>query len=280
MARAERDLGRAEKLIELYGWRTAFRAQGAICFSIILPSALYLLRETPVRGRAALPSAAALAADPGLHAITLQEAMRTLPFWLMVIAYFCGNMCSQTLHVHQVAFLVDHQVAPMIAAGVVSVVGLASIVGKTGSGWLSDRIERELVYVCGIAVLVGAVGALTWVGRHPTWWGPYVYACMLGVGYSVTAALTPAMVADRFQGRHFGAIVGVGLFGSATGSALGPWLAGYLHDRPGSYALPFAIAAAGGVAAGLAAWIARALRRRAAQDQRRAQRLMEVAQNG
>ena len=254
-----------QKLIELYGWRTAFRAQGVICFSIILPCALYLLQQTPVRVRPVVPTAAALAADPSLHSVTLREAMRTLPFWLMVIAFFCGNICSQTLHVHQVAFLVDHQIAPMIAASVVSVVGLSSIVGKTGGGWLSDRVEREVVYVCGIAVLVAAVGALNLVGLYPTFWGAYVFAVMLGIGYSVTAALTPAMIADRFKGHHFGAILGVGLLGSASGSALGPWLAGYLHDLTGSYALPFAIAAGNGALAGLAGWTARVLRLRAAR---------------
>jgi cyanate permease len=68
------------------------------------------------------------------------------------------------------------------------------------------------------------------------------------------------MVSDRFSGPHFGTIVGVGLFGSALGSAIGPWLAGYLFDRTGSYMPAFAIAAGCGLAAGAAGWRARALR--------------------
>ena len=71
------------------------------------------------------------------------------------------------------------------------------------------------------------------------------------------------MVSDRFGGLHFGAIVGVGLMGSAAGSALGPWMAGYLFDRTGGYMLAFAIAAGCGVAAGAAGWHARVLRVRA-----------------
>jgi MFS family permease len=147
---------------------------------------------------------------------------------------------------------------------VVGVVGFASIVGKTGGGWLSDRVDRELVYVAGIAIMLGAVATLAALGAAPEMGSIFLYAALLGLGYSVTASLIPAMVSDRFSGRHFGAIVGLGLFGSAAGSAFGPWMAGYLFDRNGSYGLAFAIAAGCGVAAGLAGWRARALRLRAA----------------
>ena len=193
----------------------------------------------------------------------LGEAMRTAPFWLVMAAFFFGNLCSQTLHVHQVAYLVDHGITAIVAASVVGAVGASSIVGKIGGGWISDRIERELVYVAGIAIMVASVGALVAVGAAPSRWGAYGYAVLFGAGYSVTASLIPAMASDRFGGPHFGAIVGTGLLGSAMGGALGPWLAGWLFDLTGSYALPLAIAAACGVLAGAVGWIARGLRIRA-----------------
>ena len=179
-------------------------------------------------------------------------------------AFFFGNVCSQTLHVHLVAYLVDQGVSALIAASVVGVVGAASIVGKTGGGWLSDRVERESVYLAGIGIMLAAVAALAAIPAAPASWAIYGYAVLLGLGYSVTASLIPAMVSDRFSGRHFGAIVGAGLMGSAVGSAAGPWLAGAIFDATGSYMPAFAIAAACGVAAGAAGWRARTLRVRAA----------------
>jgi MFS family permease len=94
-------------------------------------------------------------------------------------------------------------------------------------------------------------------------WAIYGYAVLLGVGYSATASLIPAMVSDRFGGRHFGTIVGVGLMGSAAGSAVGPWMAGYLFDLSGSYMIAFAVAGSCGIVAGAAGWQARRLRVRA-----------------
>ena len=248
-------------LIDAYGWRTAFRVLAAICVLWILPSSLVLLRWGPTH-RAAPAAAKAGGAAPS--SATLAEAMRGAPFWLMLAAFFFGNVCSQTLHVHQVAYLVDQGVSALIAASVVGVVGAASIVGKTGGGWLSDRVERESVYLAGIGIMLAAVAALAAISAAPAAWAIYGYAVLLGLGYSVTASLIPAMVSDRFSGQHFGAIVGAGLMGSAVGSAAGPWLAGALFDATGSYMPAFAIAAACGVAAGAAGWRARTLRVRAA----------------
>jgi MFS transporter, OFA family, oxalate/formate antiporter len=109
--------------------------------------------------------------------------------------------------------------------------------------------------------MVASALVLLALGASPTHWGVYGFAVLLGVGYSATASITPAMVSDRFSGAHFGAIVGIGLMGAAAGSALGPWLAGWLYDATGSYTAAFLIAAACGAAAGAAAWRTRALRR-------------------
>jgi len=263
-------------LIDAYGWRIAYRVLGCLCTFVIVPAGVYLWVSSPTPP----PPAASIADGEFAHeladsvagltddadsedvSVTLRAAIRTKPFWLMVAAFFFGSMCSQTLHVHQVAYLVDHGITAMVAASVVGVVGLASVFGKTGGGWLSDRVEREVVFVGGITILVASVGLLALLGTAPSALGAYVYAIMLGIGYSATASLVPAMVSDRFSGLYFGSIIGIGLFGSAAGSAVGPLLAGHLFDRTGNYHAAFAIAATCGVIAGGAGWIARSLRLR------------------
>jgi MFS family permease len=254
-------------LIDAFGWRVAFRVLGLIAVVWIVPSSLWLRwvllrqRESQIRGQSPERQNQENSGSDPKPQLTLRQAMQTQPFWLLVAAFFFGNVCSQTLHVHQVAFLVDHGLAAMAAAWVVGVVGLASIFGKTGGGWLSDRVEREAVYLTGMAILVASALALLALGNEPSVWAAYGYAVMLGIGYSVTASLIPTMVSDRFSGPHFGAIVGVGLMGSAAGSAVGPWLAGTLYDATGSYTLPFLIAAGCGVLGALVGWRAWILRR-------------------
>jgi MFS family permease len=248
-------------LIDAVGWRMAFRVLAVLSVLWIVPASLWLLRAPAHRKEGTGPSEAQ-PRKSGVSPlpVTLREAMRAQPFWLLVMAFFFGNVCSQTLHVHQVAHLVDHGLPAIVAASVVGVVGLSSIVGKTGGGWLSDRMERERVYVAGVAIMVVSALVLLALGGEPSRWGAYGYAVLLGVGYSVTASLTPAMMSDRFSGPHFGSIVGVGLMGAALGSALGPWLAGRLYDASGSYTIAFLIAAGCGVVAVATGWRARVLR--------------------
>jgi MFS family permease len=255
----------AQLLIDAYGWRTAFRVLGLLAVVWIVPSSIWLMKQPQIRGPGRNSFGPAAKQNSSPDPTTLRHASRTQPFWLLVAAFFFGNACSQTLHVHQVAYLVDHGLSAIVAASVVSVVGLASIFGKTGGGWLSDRVEREFVYVAGILIMVASAFVLLALGASPTRWGAYGYAVLLGAGYSVTASLTPAMVSDRFSGRHFGAIVGIGLLGAAVGSALGPWIAGRLYDTTGSYTVAFMLAAGCGVISAAAGWRVRALRRMAAR---------------
>ena len=63
-------------------------------------------------------------------------------------------MGAQTLHVHQVVFLVEKGISPIVGASVVSVVGLSSIFGKLAGGYLSDKVEREKVFILGNIILI------------------------------------------------------------------------------------------------------------------------------
>ena len=51
----------------------------------------------------------------------------------------------------------------------------------------------------------------------PAAWMVFAYALLMGLGYSVTASLTPALIADRFSGPQFGRIVGIDLLDPRDG---------------------------------------------------------------
>ena len=56
---------------------------------------------------------------------------------------FTSNIAVTILMVHQVAYLVDHGASAMVAAAVGGIVGLTSIAGNAGWGFLMDRTLRE-----------------------------------------------------------------------------------------------------------------------------------------
>jgi MFS family permease len=101
------------------------------------------------------------------------------------------------------------------------------------------------------------VGVLWLVAVAPSTWLALGYAALFGIGYSVTAFIVPAMMADRFRGPHFGSIFGVTQVASALGSALGAWLAGRIFDATGSYAIAFGVAAGAAAVAAWSVWASR-----------------------
>jgi MFS family permease len=244
-----------QALIDGFGWRWAFRALAILCALWILPATYLAIRDTPPATRE--PTARAEAGRPPAGDHSLGLALANPSFQLIGLAVFLGSICSQTLHVHQAAFLVDHGLPAMTAASVISVVGASSIVGKTGGGWISDHLSRELVYALGMIGMIFGVAVLWLVALAPSAWLALGYAVLFGVGYSVTAFIVPAMMSDRFRGPHFGSIFGATQVASALGSALGAWLAGRIFDATGSYAIAFSLAAAAAGVAALSVWAGR-----------------------
>ncbi len=249
-------------MVDQLGWRLAFRCLAAAVVLWIVPASLFILRDPTVVAGSVSPAQTAgglTATRPGSASgdITLGEALGRGRFWLLSAAQLLGSLASQMLLVHQVAYLVDHGIPALVAASVVSVVGLASIVGKAGGGWFSDTAGREVTYTLGMACVVASVGMLGVIALRPGPLPAYVYGALIGVGYSVTAPLLPALVSDIFRGRHFGAIFGTMQLGNSLGGALGPWLAGRAFDTTGSYFWALSGAALSASAATVALWVAR-----------------------
>jgi MFS family permease len=176
-------------------------------------------------------------------------------FWTLALCQSSAGFVNQMLLVHQVAFLVDHGVAAIMAASVVGVVGLGSIVGKAGGGWASDTFGREATYTAGGVLVIASIGTLGLVALTGVSAWAYVYGALIGVGYAVTAPLIPAVLSDIYRGRHFGAIFGAMQVTNAFGGSSGPWVAGRIFDATGSYAVPFGIGVVAAVVSTAALWI-------------------------
>lgn len=230
-------------LIESFGWRWALRVLAALVAAWIIPATLVFVRDA----RAGAPARASPplrddAARPRPH-WTLGTAARAWRFWATGIVFFAGSAATQMLLVHQVAYLVDHGVPALAGATVVGVVGVCSVAGKAGWGALSDRVGREPTYALAFGCVAASVAVLALAGAYPRTLLPYAYAVLIGVGYAVTAPLTPAIASDLFGGPRFARIFGALHFMNSLGGALGAWVAGLIFDGTGSYALALPIAA-------------------------------------
>jgi MFS family permease len=230
-------------LIGGFGWRWALRALALLMAVWIIPATLLLVRSAPPVRALPRPAGGSAEAPPRRH-WTVRTAVRSWRFWGTSGVFFAGSAATQMLLVHQVAYLVDHGLPALVGATLVGVVGISSIVGKAGWGVLSDRTGRELTFTLGFACVAASVGFLALAGVYPRSLLPYGYAVLIGVGYAVTAPLTPAIASDLFGGPRFPRIFGLLQVTNSLGGALGAWIAGRLFDLTASYALALPIAAA------------------------------------
>ena len=243
-------------LIDSVGWRWALRVLAVIVALWIVPATLWLVRTPPTAAPVATARTPVDAGPAGPRLYwTPTTVLRSWRFWTTSAVFFAGSASTQMLLVHQVAYLVDHGVPALVGATVVGIVGVASVAGKAGWGTLSDRAGRELTYTLAFGCVALSVAFLAFAGAYPGTPLPYVYAVLIGVGYAVTAPLTPAISSDLFGGPQFPRIFGMLHFANSVGGALGAWIAGRIFDVTHSYAFALPIAAAMALLAPALLWV-------------------------
>jgi MFS family permease len=170
---------------------------------------------------------------------TLARAVRTTRFWWLALGYFGGLYVWYAVQVHQTRYLVEIGFSPTLSAWALGLVSLAGIPGQIVLGHVSDRVGREIVWGLACLGFAACFAALIGLGTFPTPVLLYVMVLTQGaLGYGLTSVMG-AIVAEIFQGRHFGEIFGTVMLAALAGGATGPWLTGALHDWTGGYAEAF-----------------------------------------
>ena len=111
-------------------------------------------------------------------------------------------------------------------------------------------MDRRLLRVCNLYL------ALIALEHSPSLALLYAMVISQGfLGYALTSVMGP-IVAEIFEGPHYGTIFGTITVAVLAGGAAGPWLAGLVHDATGSYQLAFILAIACCVTSSAAIWAA------------------------
>lgn len=203
-------------LIELHGWRTAYDLY-ALAAIIILPLAGVLY---PRPGRA----------PDGTQASTTRWGGRR--FAQLYLATFLLNTIMYVPFVHLPPAAEAGGIDPLRAAGLVGIIGLASVVGRLAIGMLGDRYSLMSLYR-GCFVLI-SLSFLIWVTAN-AYPALVLFAIVLGLGYGGYIALTPSILARLFGLYSLGRLLGLTYTAVALGAALGPVLTGLGVDLAGHY---------------------------------------------
>lgn len=247
------------------GWRDACRAMGLLLLVVLAPINLLLRKRPEDMGLrpdgdavplASAPLRPSNVVDPVWAAVdwTVGRAVRTARFWWLALGYFCALYAWYAVQVHQTKYLQEVGFTANRSAWALGLVSLIGVVGQISLGHVSDRIGRELIWGISMLGFVICFLALIVLQHDPSIvWLYLMVAAQGGLGYGLTSVMG-AMVAEIFQGRHFGGIFGTVMLSAMAGGAAGPWVTGVLHDALGDYALAFWLGAGVSVVSALAIW--------------------------
>jgi MFS family permease len=236
-----------QHIITASGWRWACWLLALIVIVVVVPLNLLLRRrpqeiglnpdgdalpDTPAAGRHA-----SNVVDPAWASTewTLARALRTAPFWWIALGYSCGLYAWYAVQIHQTKYLTEIGVSATEAAWALGLVSLVGVPGQIIFGHVSDRIGREWAWAIGCAGFVICYLALIALQAGPAPWLLYAMVLAQGfLGYAMTSVLGP-IVAEIYEGPHFGAIFGTLMLAAIGGGAVGPWVTGLIYDVSGSY---------------------------------------------
>ncbi|MDO8637464.1 MAG: MFS transporter [Dehalococcoidia bacterium] len=232
------------KLIEGFGWQTAFLAFGLISGVALIGSSLLMKARPPgiltspkMENKSIIETRTNLERDDG--DIPLRRIMSSRAFWLVMVAGFVSNLAITVVFVHLVAYATDLKISATVAASFVSVIGIFNIVGKVSVGAFSDRYGLRMAMT--ICFGLGAV-VLFWVSTASAVWMFYLFAVLFGIAYAGWLPLFPILVGQTFGVSTMAMVLGFHSASNMIGGAIGAYVAGYIFDSTNSYKWAFIMA--------------------------------------
>jgi OFA family oxalate/formate antiporter-like MFS transporter len=233
----------ASYLINAYGWSMSYIIIGAAALVIIVLAALLLRRSPEEKGLLPYGGTAKTGGLSGVkEGISLREATRTRPFWVLFVITILFATCLYMVMIHIVPHATDLAISEAVAANFLVVIGIATILGRFVVGWLSDTIGRKPALAICLFFQAAAVFSLMGIGGVGAF---YAFAAVFGLAYGGVVTQLPLIAGELFGLHSIGAIVGLEMLGTSLGGAIGPILGGFVFDVTQSYYIAFLAGAIG-----------------------------------
>jgi sugar phosphate permease len=225
-------------LIGNYGWRNAFLIEAMIPLGLLVLVG-FLVKDSPSEmGLHPLGSELAPGApSAGLSGMEYGAALKTWTFWAIALCAMTTFYSILGVQSHLVLHLRGLGFAPAAAAGGLSLMYVAGLVGKFLFGYLADILDRKVVFVANVFVML--LGSLCLSSMNPGLFWPFVV--LFGFGWGGLYTLLQLLTMDSFGLKAGGKILGTITVLDALGGGLGPWVSGLLFDRTGNYQASFMV---------------------------------------
>jgi MFS family permease len=240
-----------ERLIGGHGWRTAWVLEGLLIWAIVIPLAVFAMRDEPAHLGQRPDGVTAQVHDSREpeRGATRREAFATPFFWVLTSGVAVMGLLSTAVAFNQISLLGERGLSTAEAAANFIPQTLAGLVATLVTGHLVDRISSRWLTVWAMLLLASA---LVWAVTVAPGWSAIGFGVALGASGSSIRALEAASVPKYFGTMHLGSIRGFVASVSVGSTAFGPLLFATGFSATGSYtpvllgsvALPVAVVVA------------------------------------
>ena len=232
-------------LVDIYGWREAWHLLGVAVLFVTLPTAI-VVRRAPEDyalhpdGKTAEQVAAGFGARAQADfdsSMTRSQAMRTVRFYLLVLAFGLFQISITVMLLQTIPFMTDAGFSRITAASMLSLASLPAFVSKPAWGVLIDRFRARVLAAVGAAITGFSVIVIVLSVSAQNQALSYLGFLMMGVGWGGLIPLQEVIWASFFGRRYLGSVRSMAMPFSFALSALGPIVVAYYYDLVGNYNL-------------------------------------------
>jgi sugar phosphate permease len=236
-------------IIVFSGWRSALMAMAAAS-AVLIPVIWLWMRDNPAEVGLEPYRSKALAATEKQRAYArgdirpmsisaISEVFKTSTFWILSGCFFiCGVTANGLIGTHLIPHAIERGIPQLTAATAVGIMGGASFIGTTFSGWLVDRIDPRKV----LSVVYGLRGSslfiLPFVNESTAL---FVFAVIYGLDWFASGPATTTIIARSFGAERVGRIFGLVFVFHQLGGASAAILGGWVRVHYGDYQIAFLV---------------------------------------
>jgi len=229
----------AALLIASFGWRMSYAICGILISAVLIPLGSLMVKSP--EDKELYPDGVSgckkvKVTSPEEVSWEVRDALKTTSYWAIFLTHLLMLFQLQMVIVHLIPYAIDVGIDRMVAAGSLGLLGLISIVGRVGGGWLSDRIGRKIMLAT--AMTIQGI-CLFFLPKIITSKALYIFIVVYGISYGCWAPFFAPLTADIFGRTFLGTLWGIITISNGIGGAIGPLFAGWVYDTFASYCPAF-----------------------------------------
>ncbi len=232
-------------LARTLGWRPALEIIGTAIGLVLIPTGLWITRSTPADrgidpkqfGESSLENKISA---PAVAPAGVAQAIRTAPFWLILLGSTLAIGAIGAVIQHFILFLKDSGYSATVASRYLSILLTASLGGRVVVGYIADRFSKSFI----MAIFYFLIGASVLLLAHPqSTLAVWAFAAIFGFSMGADYMLIPLVVSENFGTASLGKILALIIMGYSVGQWAGPWFVGRLFDARHNYDLAWTLIA-------------------------------------